>query len=116
MIAHGMLYILDGSNAPVPCKKLETWAKWRRSHSEVLAFDEAGEAMVKTVFLGVDVQLDDGPPVTFNSEVFLAIDHRKHQRALESRFYETYNEAMVGHLALVAAFGKVAGIIMGDKG
>ncbi len=110
------LYILDGTNAPQVCRSVATWGRWRRSHDSALAEDEAGETVVRTSFLGVDVQVLDGrPPVTFNTEVFLAIDKGRHEHHLASEFYETYDQAMAGHRSLMASFKGVAGIIMGDK-
>jgi hypothetical protein len=112
----GLLYILDGAGRPLPCPDIEKWAKWSRAHDRTLALNEAGETIVRTTFLGIDVQvLDDGPPVLFNSEVFLAMDHRKHEHHLASRFYETAEQATRGHLQLCEAFESVAGVIMGDK-
>lgn len=112
-MSFGKLYILDGAGVPQPCPRLESWAKWRRAHPSVIAQHEAGETIVRTSFLGVDVQvLDNGPPLTFTTEVFLAIDNKKHEHTLESRFYETYEQALAGHEALVEAFSDMAGIIM----
>jgi hypothetical protein len=111
------LYILDGAGRPLLCPNIEAWAKWSRQHDRTVAISEAGETIVRTTFLGIDVQvLDDGAPVLFNSEVFLKMDHRKHEHHLESRFYETAEQALAGHSALVEAFENVAGVIMGDKG
>lgn len=114
----GVLYILDGADNPVECPDPVTWARWSQSHlvRRTLAEDEAGEVVVRTVFTGIDVQvLDDGPPLLFNSEVFLTMERRLHEGTIESRFYSAYVDAMLGHVALVEAFGKVSGIIVGAK-
>ena len=64
------LYILK-DRKPVPVDELE-WAQWFGAHQDervVGRWDFAGTE-VSTVFLGVDHQVGDGPPLLFETMVF----------------------------------------------
>ena len=54
----------------VPCD-LMTWAMWYDSPERIVARDElAGDVSISTVFLGLDHQWGDGPPLLFETMIF----------------------------------------------
>jgi hypothetical protein len=63
-------YILDG-HIPRPCGT-EEWARWFEAHlnDRHVAQDEVGAARVSTVFLGLNHQWGDGPPLIFETMIF----------------------------------------------
>lgn len=63
-------YILDG-HTPVQAD-LMTWARWfeKADADRVVAKDEIGEARISTVFLGLDHNWGDGPPLLFETMIF----------------------------------------------
>ncbi|HEY4720248.1 MAG TPA: hypothetical protein VII92_00260 [Anaerolineae bacterium] len=61
-------YILDGKTV-VPAD-LMTWAKWFESADRHVAQDQIGDARISTVFLGIDHQWGDGPPLIFETMIF----------------------------------------------
>jgi hypothetical protein len=63
-------FILDGKT-PVPVD-LMTWAKWFETADDkrVVAKSNVGDASVSTVFLGLNHQWGDGPPLLFETIIF----------------------------------------------
>lgn len=61
-------YILDGQT-PVKAD-LMTWARWFETADRHVDRTEIGEHLVSTVFLGLDHQFGDGPPLLFETMVF----------------------------------------------
>lgn len=84
-------YILEGKKA-VPCD-LNTWARWYERSSRRVAFSENGDVSVSTVFLGLDHQWGDGPPLIFETMIFGG-EHNEDQWR-----YSTWEEAEAGHKA-----------------
>lgn len=62
-------YILDGHNA-VAEDDLMTWAKWFERADRVVAKTKTPNGEVSTVFLGLDHQFGDGPPLLFETLIF----------------------------------------------
>lgn len=62
-----LYYRLDGKT-PVPCSS-EDYTRTPLSKGRV-AKTEIGGALVSTVFLGIDHQCDEGPPLLFETMVF----------------------------------------------
>jgi hypothetical protein len=87
-------FILDGKTA-VPAD-LMTWAKWFETSDRRVAQDEIGDVRISTVFLGINHQWGDGPPLIFESMVFGG----PHDQ--ETRRYSTWDEAEKGHTELLA--------------
>lgn len=54
---------------PVPAD-LMTWAKWFGTADRRVAMTEVAGYRVSTVFLGIDHQFGDGPPLIFETMVF----------------------------------------------
>lgn len=61
-------YILNG-RTPVPAD-LMAWAKWFETADRHVAIEETDSYRVSTVFLGLDHQFEDGPPLLFETMVF----------------------------------------------
>lgn len=67
-------YILDGKKV-VPTD-LMSWARWfeKSGSDRVIASTNVGQVRVSTVFLGLDHQFGNGPPLLFETMVFDAPD------------------------------------------
>ena len=65
------LYILNGRGEPVLEPDLHKWALWMENiESRKVGRDYAGQAVISTVFLGVDYSLGGSPPILWESMVF----------------------------------------------
>ena len=64
-------YILDGHEV-VKADDLMSWAKWLETSRDEcrVASTGIGDVRVSTVFLGLDHQYGDGPPLLFETMVF----------------------------------------------
>jgi hypothetical protein len=84
-------YILVG-HTPVPCPWLLRWATWFETADRQVAESLQGDVRVSTVFLGLDHSFSDhGPPVLFETMVFIGHDAQDCER------YSTWDEAEAGH-------------------
>ncbi len=63
-------YILDGHK--LKAVPLMEWAKWFESAGELRRVDatDVGPAHISTVFLGINHQYGDGPPLLFETMIF----------------------------------------------
>lgn len=86
---------LEGKE-PVRVADCLEWAKWFESFDRCIARDEIHDAVVSTVFLGLDHRFGDGPPLIFETLVFGG-----HLDGQMDR-YSTWDEAATGHLAMLA--------------
>jgi hypothetical protein len=92
-------YILDAHGQPVPCPDLLTWARWyetanRRIAQDLDEGDEGKRVRVSTVFLGLDHNRGDGPPVLWETLVFGGELDGEMQR------YSSLADALAGHQAM----------------
>jgi hypothetical protein len=87
-------YILDGKKA-VPAEFM-AWARWYETAGDtrVVAKTTVGESRVSTVFLGIDHNWGDGPPLLFETMVFEGPLDGEQER------YSTWEEAEAGHAAM----------------
>jgi len=83
-------YILDKHDV-VECDDLMTWAKWYGTADRGVALDQKGDVEVSTIFLGIDHQFGDGPPLLFETMVFGS----EHDQYTDR--YSTWEEAEAGH-------------------
>ena len=92
-----MNYILEGKN-PVRCPDVHAWGLWYQTADRHVGFDSVGLYDVSTVFLGLDHQFGDGPPMLFETMVFLT-DPPDGERGKDfaSDRYSTWEEAEKGH-------------------
>lgn len=89
-------YVLDEHGQPREEPDVLTWARWfQRADRQVACTPLSETAYVSTVFLGLDHQFGDGPPVLWETMAFgmLAGDERQ---------YTSREDAIVGHEQVVA--------------
>jgi hypothetical protein len=86
-------YILKGREA-VPVDMM-TWARWFEKGNRVLKRETIGNADVSTVFLGLNHQFGDGPPMIFETMVFGGELDQEQDRC------STYDEAERMHERMV---------------
>src|SRR4051812_23508465 len=87
-------YILDGRT---PKKaSLEEWARWFESADRHVCQDTVGGVRVSTVFLGIDHNFGDGPPLIFETMIFGG-PHNEHQTRAS-----TWDEAEAQHAEALA--------------
>ena len=97
-------YILDEDGNPVPEPDTIKWAMWfERSHlskgkdNRMIAKDSIGNAVVSTIFLGLDSRFptDEGPPVLWETMIFRG-EHDQWMNRYTSRA-----DAVAGHKVAV---------------
>lgn len=88
-------YILDGQT-PRPEFDLFTWGKWMQTADRKVRQEEVGDIWISTVFLGLDHQYGQGPPLLFETWV-------RHKNNDNDEFcrYSTWQEAEAGHKQIV---------------
>lgn len=88
-------YILNGE-VPVPEEDAIKWAIWFESANRIVNRTEIdSDEEVSTVFLGLDHQFVDGPPLLFQTTVFGGKLDREQAR------YSTWEQAVSGHNLMV---------------
>lgn len=88
-------YVLDGHTPRLEPDLMKWGAEFRKDRH--VGRTDVGEATVSTVFLGIDHNWGDGPPVLFETMVFGG-DHDQWTDR-----YRTWDEAEAGHARVVAA-------------
>lgn len=63
------LFVLHGKVA-VPVETIEEWARAFDTKKRIVAQDRIGGCFISTVFLGIDHQYGDGPPLIFETMIF----------------------------------------------
>lgn len=93
-----MNYILENGK-PKAIADIMEWATWfeaaSKSGERVVEKTEVGGYEVSTVFLGIDHQFGDGPPLLFETMVFGGDLDEEMDR------YSTWEDAEHGHAAMV---------------
>lgn len=85
-------YVLDDLGNPVEEIDLVVWAKWFESANRHLAKDELpGGIRVSTVFLGMDHNWGEGPPLLWETMIFGGPNDSYQDR------YSTREAALEGH-------------------
>jgi hypothetical protein len=87
-------YILV-NRVPVPVNDVREWADWFETADRTVANDEGDGWRVRTVFLGLDHNWGDGPPLLFETLVFGG------KLSDECDRYSTWEQAELGHKAMV---------------
>lgn len=92
-------YILDGHETTLEPDLLK-WARWFKQANRRVARTTIGagepETWVSTVFLGINHNFGEGPPLLFETMIFNGPLHDEQER------YGTWDEAVAGHKAMVA--------------
>lgn len=97
-------YILDDSGEPVEEPDLLKWARWfGNPDNRTVVQHSYDDVRVSTVFLGLDHQFGDGPPVLWETMIFGG----QHDGYCER--YSSYEETVDGHL-------KACGMVIKEKG
>ena len=85
-------YILDESGNPVVEPDLMKWGHWMGTGNRHIALDRLAEGVkISTLFLGVDYNFGEGPPILFETMIFGG-EHDQYQER-----YETREQALEGH-------------------
>jgi hypothetical protein len=87
-------YILNQHDA-VPVDDVLEWGRWFADADRRVADTSIGDTRVSTVFLGLDHQYGDGPPLLFETLVFGGKLDGEMMR------YSTWGEAERGHKVMV---------------
>ena len=105
-------YILKGKEI-VPVDLLE-WGKWFEAADRHIGNDTINGKKISTVFLGLDHQFGDGPPLLFETMVFDTGKKEKYKiggrekesmgKELEQVQYSTDEEAEAGHKRFVEKY------------
>lgn len=88
-------YILEG-HTPVLCKDLEKWEEWMKKGDRTVKKTKEDNVEVRTVFVAL------GPPQFNEAKTMLfetMVVGGKHDR--EQECYHTWEEAEIGHAAMV---------------
>lgn len=85
-------YILDEHGEPKLEPDILRWARWFETADRRVAVDTIGQYKVSTVFLGLDHNFSEGPPLLWETMIF-----GRGKLNLYMRRYETKDEAVVGH-------------------
>jgi hypothetical protein len=87
-------YVLDGHVAKAV--SLMEWTEWfEKEPFRHVADETIGEARISTVFLSLDHQWGQGPPLIFETMVFGGPLDQEQER------YTTWDEAEAGHKTMV---------------
>jgi hypothetical protein len=99
MMEGTLYYDKDGT----PIEKVEYWAKKYEEHGykRVAETTLPDGTWVSTVWLGVDYNFGDGPPLIFETMVFSS---QNELSELDLDRYATLAEAEAGHIAMVATW------------
>jgi len=89
-------YILDADNNPIIEPDSLKWADWFEHANRTVCLDKTPKGIVSTVFLSIDHQFGDGPPLLFETMVF----DTSSEDEIQYR-YETRQEAIEGHNNIV---------------
>jgi hypothetical protein len=76
---------------------MEAWGAWRQANDPHVKETDLPDYWVSTVFLGLDHQYGDGPPLVFETMVF----NRTGESDLCQR-YSSWDDAVTGHDAVVS--------------
>jgi hypothetical protein len=81
----GGRYILIGQT-PVLCEDLLEWGRWMQEADRVVLRTVVGEWRVSTVFLGLDHWFGVGPPLLFETMIFLTAAERRPDESWDAWF------------------------------
>ncbi len=80
----------------VPVDDILEWAGWYEDADRQVALTDFDGGNISTVFMGLNYNFGDGPPLWFETLVFGG-EHNG-----EADHYSTLEEAMIGHERMVA--------------
>ena len=94
-------YILDDEKHVVPVNDIDDWTEMFKSSSRFVGRAEIGDVTVSTVFLGLDHQYGEGPPLLFETMIFGGPLDKSMWR------YSSWDDAETGHKAAVRKVRKI---------
>lgn len=94
------MYRLDSEGNPVAEPDTLAWAKWFETAERIVAQERVGDVEVSTVFLGLNHNYGEGPPLLWQTMTF-AKDGASGLDGLQER-YASKEAALAGHKAMVA--------------
>ena len=97
-------FVLDDNNQPQRASSIEAARFYRLMTQRHVGWDKVGGCVVSTVFLCVDHQFGDGPPLLFETMVFVD----DHHGAVLGQRYSTWDDAFLGHRAKVRELEQAA--------
>lgn len=86
-------YFLNPDHTYTPCD-LMTWARQFENEDRKLAFDIINNHGVSTVWIGLNQNYGEGPPLVFETMVF---DQNVFSNDTYRDLYSTWDEALAGH-------------------
>lgn len=86
---------LDGDDKIEPVENVIEWARWFESFDNRIEKTEIGDVLVSTVFLGMNHNWGEGPPLIYETLVFAGDLDGEMER------YATEEEAREGHQKMV---------------
>lgn len=101
------MYILNLRGEPVPCDSLMEWAEWFEHADRRVAFDKVGTSEISTVFLGLDHNFGDGPPLLWETMIFRGrewsdLTQRFYPKEVDCRRHASRADALDYHEQCVA--------------
>jgi hypothetical protein len=94
-------YIFDlETGLPVKMKSLEEYGAFMKDN-KILVQTTLATCWVSTVFLGLDHQYGEGPPLVFETMVFLS---KGNLSEIDADRYTTRDEALAGHKRFVEQY------------
>lgn len=63
-------WILDTEKRPKLVASIEEWGRFYETADSIVKQEEIGGVRISTVFLGIDHQFGDGPPILFETMIF----------------------------------------------
>lgn len=104
-----LVYYILVDKKVVEVKDVLEWAKFFGSPDRFLKNDFFPNGVrVSTIFLGIDHNFGDGPPLFFETMVFDINKKTKYSslgESIDTDRYSTYDQALAGHEAMVAKYG-----------
>ena len=91
-------YVLDDNNIAHEEPDLMKWATWFEAADRRVDVTQVGEHQVSTVFLGLNHQYGNGPPLLFETRVIKGDSGED----LDMMRYTTHAQALAGHDQMVA--------------
>lgn len=95
-------YILaEDGKTPVVCEDMHEWGRWMQdAKARKVALTVIPGGRISTIFLGLDHQYGDGPPLLWETMYFEGDSFKD----LACERYTTYEEAVIGHAEMVREF------------
>jgi hypothetical protein len=100
-------YILNSVGEPVTESDLLTWAKAFKNSDRKVKQEHVGPFLVSTVFLGLDHNFSEGPPILWETMVFLKDPRGRQVRIDQDRCSGSSEQALAMHAAMVERIASI---------